>query len=76
MGVVGLTKTIAREWGQFGVRCNAVAYGKIATRLVAPKEEGASIMVCIAGCASVVCFYMCAVSVTLDPLTQPLTPSS
>lgn len=46
MGVVGLTKTVAREWGQFGVRCNAVAYGKIATRLVAAREGGESIMVC------------------------------
>lgn len=45
MGVVGLTKTVAKEWGQFGVRCNAVAYGKIATRLVAAREGGESIMV-------------------------------
>ena len=24
-GVVGFTKTIAKEWGAFGVRCNTVA---------------------------------------------------
>jgi 3-oxoacyl-[acyl-carrier protein] reductase len=37
MGVVGLTKTIAKEWGAFGVRCNAIAYGFIDTRLTQDK---------------------------------------
>src|SRR4029077_1900632 len=32
-GVVGLTKTIAKEWGQFKVNVNAVAFGFIDTRL-------------------------------------------
>lgn len=41
-GVTGLTKTIAKEWGpRFGVRANTVAFGHIATRLTADKEEGA-----------------------------------
>ncbi|EKG20058.1 Short-chain dehydrogenase/reductase SDR, partial [Macrophomina phaseolina MS6] len=41
-GVVGLTKTIAKEWGPaFGVRANTVAFGHIATRLTAAKEDGA-----------------------------------
>ncbi len=33
MGIVGLTKTIAKEWGRLGIRCNAVAFGFIDTRL-------------------------------------------
>jgi len=41
--VIGLTKTIAKEWGPFGVRANTVAFGTIQTRLTAPKEEGAVI---------------------------------
>ncbi|KAL8665091.1 MAG: hypothetical protein Q9202_002491 [Teloschistes flavicans] len=41
-GVTGLTKSIAKEWGpQFGVRANTVAFGHIATRLTAAKEDGA-----------------------------------
>jgi 3-oxoacyl-[acyl-carrier protein] reductase len=38
-GIVGLTKTLAKEWGQFKVNCNAVAFGFIDTRLTAPKES-------------------------------------
>lgn len=33
-GVVGLTKTVAREWGHFNIRCNVIAYGHINTRWV------------------------------------------
>ena len=38
MGVVGLTKTIAKEWGPLGIRCNAVAFGFIDTRLTRAQE--------------------------------------
>ena len=38
--VVGLTKTLAKEWGQFKVNCNAVAFGYIETRLTASKDAG------------------------------------
>ncbi|MCY4411277.1 MAG: SDR family oxidoreductase [Caldilineaceae bacterium] len=38
MGIVGLTKTIAKEWGRLGIRCNAVAFGFIDTRLTRPQE--------------------------------------
>ena len=38
-GVVGLTKTLAKEWGQFKINVNAVAFGFIETRLTAPKED-------------------------------------
>ena len=36
-GVVGLTKTVAKEWGQFKVNVNAVAFGFIDTRLTQAK---------------------------------------
>jgi 3-oxoacyl-[acyl-carrier protein] reductase len=38
-GVVGLTKTLAKEWGQFKININAVAFGYIETRLTASKDE-------------------------------------
>ncbi|GBE78576.1 short-chain dehydrogenase/reductase SDR [Sparassis crispa] len=41
--VIGLTKTICKEWGVFGVRANVVAFGYVQTRLTAAKEEGATI---------------------------------
>jgi 3-oxoacyl-[acyl-carrier protein] reductase len=38
-GLVGLTKTVAKEWGQFKINVNAVAFGFVETRLTAAKEE-------------------------------------
>ncbi|HET8676992.1 MAG TPA: SDR family oxidoreductase [Blastocatellia bacterium] len=39
MGIVGVTKTMAKEWGRFNVNVNAVAYGFIETRLTQAKEN-------------------------------------
>ncbi|HXG67151.1 MAG TPA: SDR family NAD(P)-dependent oxidoreductase [Blastocatellia bacterium] len=39
MGIVGVTKTMAKEWGRFNINVNAVAYGFIDTRLTQPKEK-------------------------------------
>src|SRR3954465_14384355 len=38
-GGVGLTKTLAKEWGQFKINVNAVAFGWIETRLTASKDS-------------------------------------
>ena len=37
--IVGLTKTLAKEWGQFKINVNAVAFGYIETRLTATKDD-------------------------------------
>jgi len=42
-GVTGITKTIAKEWGQFKINVNAVAFGFVETRLTQAKEEAGSI---------------------------------
>jgi len=44
-GVVGLTKALAKEWGQFRINVNAVAFGFIDTRLTALRGEAGSIQI-------------------------------
>jgi 3-oxoacyl-[acyl-carrier protein] reductase len=39
MGVVGLTKALAKEWGRYRVNVNCVAFGLIDTRLTRPRGE-------------------------------------
>ncbi len=39
-GVIGVTKTVAKEWARFNIRCNAIAPGVIETRLTRAKKEG------------------------------------
>jgi 3-oxoacyl-[acyl-carrier protein] reductase len=41
--LVGLTKTLAKEWGQFKINVNAVAFGFVETRLTAAKEGAETI---------------------------------
>jgi 3-oxoacyl-[acyl-carrier protein] reductase len=39
-GIIGLTRTLAREWGAFNIQVNCVAFGMIDTRLTRKKESG------------------------------------
>jgi 3-oxoacyl-[acyl-carrier protein] reductase len=43
-GVVGFTKTMAKEWGRYNVNVNAVAFGIIETRLTQPLAGEAAIV--------------------------------
>lgn len=38
-GIVGLTKTLAKEWGRYQVNVNSVAFGYIETRLTEATDE-------------------------------------
>jgi 3-oxoacyl-[acyl-carrier protein] reductase len=38
-GIIGLTKTLAKEWGRYNVNVNAVGFGLINTRLVQPLTD-------------------------------------
>jgi len=43
-GIIGLTKTMAKEWGRYNVNVNAVGFGLIETRLTQPlTQAGATI---------------------------------
>jgi 3-oxoacyl-[acyl-carrier protein] reductase len=41
---VGLTKTLAKEWGRYNVTVNAVGFGLIDTRLIKPMEDEATMI--------------------------------
>jgi 3-oxoacyl-[acyl-carrier protein] reductase len=43
--VIGLTRTMAKEWGRYNVNVNAVAFGLIGTRLIQPLSEDSKIEV-------------------------------
>jgi 3-oxoacyl-[acyl-carrier protein] reductase len=38
-GIVGMTKTLAKEWGRYKVNVNCVAFGFIKTRMTQPIDE-------------------------------------
>ena len=42
-GVIGLTKTLAKEWGRYNINVNAVGFGLIQTRMTQPLQPGGSI---------------------------------
>ena len=41
-GVIGLTRTLAKEWGRYNVNVNAVGFGLIGTRMVQPVTDTAA----------------------------------
>jgi 3-oxoacyl-[acyl-carrier protein] reductase len=42
-GVIGLTKTLAKEWGRYNINVNAVGFGLIQTRMTQPLQPGGEI---------------------------------
>lgn len=41
-GIVGLTRTLCKEWGRYRVNVNCVAFGLIETRLTKPLTDGSA----------------------------------
>src|SRR6187200_714511 len=73
-GVVGLTKTLAKEWGQFKINVNAVAFGFVETRLTASKEEGGTIQREGQEIKLGIPEQMRAMAAMIIPLGRPATP--
>jgi 3-oxoacyl-[acyl-carrier protein] reductase len=74
-GLVGLTKTLAREWGPFRVNVNAVAFGFVETRLTAASDDGAETI--RRGDAEIrlgIPAKMRELAPTIIPLGRPATP--
>jgi len=44
-GIIGLTKTLAKEWGRYNINVNAVGFGLIQTRMTEPLNPGGTINV-------------------------------
>jgi 3-oxoacyl-[acyl-carrier protein] reductase len=42
-GIIGLTKTLAKEWGRYNINVNAVGFGLIQTRMTQPLSPEAKI---------------------------------
>eukprot|EP01129_Flabellula_baltica_P001982 TRINITY_DN11866_c0_g1_i1.p1 TRINITY_DN11866_c0_g1~~TRINITY_DN11866_c0_g1_i1.p1 ORF type:complete len:309 (+),score=71.53 TRINITY_DN11866_c0_g1_i1:8-934(+) len=45
LGINGLTKTVAKEWGPLGIRCNSVAFAGITTRLTQVRTDDSKMVV-------------------------------
>jgi 3-oxoacyl-[acyl-carrier protein] reductase len=75
-GVTGLTKTLAKEWGQFKINVNAVAFGFVETRLTQAKEKGEKIEAAHTGekVELGIPEQMRAMAAMVIPLGRPATP--
>ena len=74
-GLVGLTKTLAREWGPFKVNVNAVAFGFVDTRLTAAADEGETIKRGESEIRLGIPAAMRELASTIIPLGRPATPA-
>jgi 3-oxoacyl-[acyl-carrier protein] reductase len=74
-GIVGLTKTLAKEWGQFKINVNAAAFGFVETRLTAAKEEGGTFTKDGEEIALGIPEQMRAMASAIIPLQRPASPA-
>ncbi|WP_354701116.1 3-oxoacyl-[acyl-carrier-protein] reductase FabG [Paraconexibacter sp. AEG42_29] len=73
-GVVGLTKTLAKEWGQFKINCNAVAFGFVDTRLTQSKVDDNTMEIDGEKVQLGIPDQMRAMASMMIPLGRPATP--
>ena len=73
-GLIGLTKTLAREWGQFLINVNAVAFGFVETRLTAAKEDAGTLEIDGREIALGIPAQFRELAASTIPLGRPATP--
>lgn len=73
-GIIGLTKSLAREWGALNIQVNCVAFGFIDTRLTQNKETGERVQRGETGVALGIPAAMRDATFKLIPLGRPGTP--
>ena len=73
-GVVGLTKTLAKEWGQFKINVNAVAFGFVDTRLTQAKVDDNTMQIDGESVQLGIPEQMRGMASALIPLGRPATP--
>ncbi len=73
-GIIGLTRTLAREWGPYNIQVNCVAFGTIDTRLTRSKETGEKFRLGEREIALGVPAAMREASLKLIPMGRPGTP--
>ena len=73
-GVIGLTRTLAREWGRFNIQVNCAAFGLIDTRLTRSKEGGEKMRRGESEISLGIPAAMRQDSISLIPLGRPGTP--
>jgi 3-oxoacyl-[acyl-carrier protein] reductase len=73
-GLVGLTRTLAKEWGRFKVNVNAVAFGFVETRLTASRDAAGTFRKDDVEIPLGIPDAMRAAAPQLIPLGRPATP--
>ena len=72
--VVGLTKTLAKEWGGFKINVNAVAFGFVETRMTAAKENAETFRKDDLAIPMGIPEQLRSVAAMMIPLGRPATP--
>ncbi len=74
-GILGITKTLAKEWGRYKVNVNAVAFGFIETRLTVAASGDSTINVAGKEIRVGVSEQIMAMAKSMIPLGRPGTPA-
>ncbi len=73
-GLIGLTKTMAKEWGRYNIQVNCAAFGFIETRMTAVKDGSEEITIGDVSIELGIPEHIRSVGTALIPMGRPGTP--